>query len=184
MARTPWVPKEIFFTKGVGRHQNRLQSFELALRYAGIEKGNLVRVSSIFPPNCKIIDIEEGLRLLRPGQITFCVMARLSANEYGRMIGASVGIAFPADRNQYGYISECHAYGQEEIEIGDFAEDLASTMLATTLGVEFDPDKDYDERREIYLVSGKVVEALSFPCVATGMKGGYVTVISCVVFLE
>jgi arginine decarboxylase len=57
-------------------------------------------------------------------------------------------------------------------------------MLATTLGVEFDPDKDYDERREIYLVSGKVVEALSFPCVANGMKGGYVTVISCVVFLE
>jgi arginine decarboxylase len=143
-----------------------------------------VSVSSIFPPNCKIIDLEEGLKLLRPGEITFCVMARLSANEYGRMIGASVGVAFPADRDQYGYISEFHAYGQEEIEIGDFAEDLASTMLATTLGVEFDPDTDYDERREIYLMSGKVVEALSFPCVANGMKGGYVTVISCVVFLE
>ena len=178
------VPTKAFFTKGVGFHKNELQSYELALRDARIEKQNIVSVSSIFPPNCEIIDIEEGLKLLRSGQITFCVMARLSANEYGRMIGASVGIAFPADRNQYGYISEFHAYGQEEIEIGDFAEDLASTMLATTLGVEFDPDKDYDERREIYLVSGKVVEALSFPCVANGMKGGYVTVISCVVFLE
>ena len=178
------VPTKAFFTKGVGFHKNELQSYELALREARIEKQNIVSVSSIFPPHCEIIGIEEGLKFLRSGQITFCVMARLSANEYGRMIGASVGIAFPADRNQYGYISEFHAYGQEEIEIGDFAEDLASTMLATTLGVEFDPDKDYDERREIYLVSGKVVEALSFPCVANGMKGGYVTVISCVVFLE
>ena len=178
------VPTKAFFTKGVGFHKNELQSYELALRDARIEKQNIVSVSSIFPPNCEIIDIEEGLKLVRSGQIIFCVMARLSANEYGRMIGASVVIAFPADRNQYGYISEFQAYGQEEIEIGDFAEDLASTMLATTLGVEFDPDKDYDERREIYLVSGKVVEALSFPCVAKGMKCGYVTVISCVVFLE
>ena len=178
------VPTKAFFTKGVGFHKNELQSYELALRDARIEKQNIVSVSSIFPPNCEIIDPEEGLKLLSPGQITFCVMARLSANEYRRMIGASVGIAFPTDRNQYGYISEFHAYGQEEIEVGDFAEDLASTMLATTLGVEFDPDKDYDERREIYLMSGKVVEALSFPCVASGMKGGYVTAISCVVFLE
>ena len=178
------VPTKAFFTRGVGFHKNELQSYELALRDARIEKQNIVSVSSIFPPNCEIIDIEEGLKFLRPGQITFCVMARLSANEYGRMIGASVGVAFPADRDQYGYISEFHAYGQEETEIGDFAEDLASTMLATTLGVEFDPDTDYDERREIYLMSGKVVEALSFPCVSNGMKGGYVTVISCVVFLE
>jgi arginine decarboxylase len=178
------VPTKAFFTKGVGFHKNELQSYELALRDARIEKQNIVSVSSIFPPNCEIIDLDEGLKLLRPGQITFCVMARLSANEYGRMTGASVGVAFPADRDQYGYISEFHAYGQEEIEIGDFAEDLASTMLATTLGVEFDPDKDYDERREIYLMSGKVVEALSFPSVAKGMKGGYVTVVSCVVFLE
>jgi len=178
------VPTKAFFTKGVGFHKNELQSYELALRDARIETQNIVSVSSIFPPNCEIIGLEEGLKLLKPGQITYCVVARLSANEYGRMIGASVGIAFPTDRNQYGYISEFHAYGQEETEVGDFAEDLASTMLATTLGVEFDPDKDYDERREINQMSGKVVEALSFPCVARGRKGGYVTVISCVVFIE
>ena len=178
------VPTKAFLTKGVGFHRNELQSYELALRDARIEKQNIVSVSSIFPPNCEIIGLEEGLKHLVPGQITFCVMARLSANEYGRIIGASVGIAFPTDRNQYGYISEYHAYGKEEMEVGDFAEDLASTMLATTLGVEFDPDKDYDERREIYQMSGKVVEALSFPCVAKGRKGGYVTVISCVLFIE
>ena len=125
------VPSKAFFTKGAGFHKNELQSYELALRNAGIEKQNIVSVSSIFPPNCEIIGLEEGLKLLKPGQITFCVMARLSANEYGRMLGASVGIAFPSDRNQYGYISEYHAYGKEEVEVGDFAEDLASTMEET-----------------------------------------------------
>jgi arginine decarboxylase len=178
------VPAKAFFTKGIGFHKNELQSYELALRDARIEKQNLVSVSSIYPPQCELVDIAEGGKLLRPGQITFCVMARIGTNEYRRMIGASVGIAFPSERNQYGYISEVHAYGREETDLGDFAEDLASTMLATTLGVEFDPDQDYDERREIYLMSGKVVETLSFPCIAHGRKGGYVTAISCVVFVE
>ncbi len=179
-----FVPTKAFFTKGVGFHENELQSFELSLRDAKIETQNLVNVSSIYPPKCEIIGLEEGISLLAPGQITFCVMARLNTNEYKRLIGASVGIAFPSDRNHYGYISEGHAYGKDEQEIGDFAEDLASTMLATTLGVEFDPTKDYDERREIYLMSGKVVNSLSFPCVSHGRRGGYVTVISSVVFIR
>lgn len=179
-----FVPSKAFLTRGTGFHKNELQSYELALRDAHIEKLNLSSVSSIFPPNCEIITPQEGLKLLKPGQITFCVMAKLSTNEYGRMTGASIGIAFPSDRNNYGYISEYHAYGKDETELGDFAEDLASTMLATTHGVEFDPDTAYDERREIYLMSGKVVEALSYPCVAYGQKGGYITVISCVVFVQ
>jgi len=70
------VPKYMFFTKGVGMHKQRLQSFEIALRKAGIEKFNLVRVSSIFPPNCKIISREKGLAMLKPGQIVYCVMAQ------------------------------------------------------------------------------------------------------------
>lgn len=53
------VPKKVFFTRGVGIHKDKLASFELALRKAGIEKCNLVYVSSIFPPECKIISKEE-----------------------------------------------------------------------------------------------------------------------------
>ena len=70
------IPKEMFFTKGVGRHMHKLQSFELALRDAGIEKQNLVRVSSIYPTSCKIILAREGIPKLRPGAITFVVLAR------------------------------------------------------------------------------------------------------------
>ncbi len=178
-----FVPQKAFFTKGIGRHKNKLQSFELALRDAKIEKQNLVYVSSIFPPKCKVIPLEEGIKELLPGQITYCVMAKNSTDEKGRLVGAAVGIAFPADESHYGYISEHHAFGADEKEIGDFAEDLASTMLATTLGIEFDPEEDYDERREIYLMSGKIIDSMSAPCVTKGVENMWTTTISAVVFL-
>ena len=69
-----WVPKKVFFTKEVGVHKEKLQSFELALRKAGIEKFNIVKVSSIFPPNCKIISRNKGLEQLIPGEIVYCVL--------------------------------------------------------------------------------------------------------------
>ncbi|MFO8031819.1 MAG: pyruvoyl-dependent arginine decarboxylase [Desulfohalobiaceae bacterium] len=178
-----FVPSAAFFTKGIGRHKNQLQSFELALRDAKIEKLNLVYVSSIFPPKCKIISVEEGISQLQPGQITYCVMARNSTNEKGRLVGSAVGMAFPADESHYGYISEHHAFGADEQEIGDFAEDLASTMLATTLGIDFDPEKDYDERREIYLMSGAIIDSASAPCVTRGVAGLWTTTLSAAVFL-
>ncbi|MDQ7032530.1 MAG: arginine decarboxylase, pyruvoyl-dependent [Desulfonauticus sp.] len=178
-----FVPKKAFLTTGIGRHKNKLQSFELALRDARIEKQNLVYVSSILPPKCQFVDREEGIKLLHPGQITFCVMAKNATNEKGRLVGSAVGVAFPADTNQYGYISEHTTFGADEKEIGDFAEDLASTMLATTLGIEFDANTDYDERREIYLMSGKIVKSCSAPCVTAGVGGMWTTTISAVVFI-
>ena len=161
MTRMPLVPKEVFFTKGVGRHKNRLQSFELALRHSGIEKGNLVRVSSILPPGCKIIPKSKGLAKLAAGEVTFVVLAEASTDEPSRLVGAGVGLAQPARGEQYGYISEHHGYGMTEERLADFVEDIAATMLATTLGIEFDPGVAYDERKELYKMSGKIVrEAL------------------------
>ena len=178
-----FVPTKAFFTRGIGRHKNKLQSFELALRDAGIEKLNLVYVSSIYPPNCTLLTVEEGTALLNPGQITFCVMARNATDEKGRLVGSAVGMAFPASKDNYGYISEHTSFGKEEKEIGDFAEDLASTMLATTLGIDFNPETAYDERREIYMMSGKIIESKSLPSVTQGVSGMWTTTISAVVFL-
>jgi len=178
-----FVPKRAFFTTGIGYHKTKLQSFELALRDAGIEKLNLVYVSSILPPHCEIISVEEGQKALLPGQITFCVMARNATKEKERLLGASVGVAFPAEQRNYGYISEHTAYGEDEQEVGDFAEDLAATMLATTLGVDFDPETGYEERRNIYMMSGKIIDSDSAPCVTKGRAGLWTTTISAVVFL-
>lgn len=183
MANHPMVPTHAFFTKGVGVHKNKLQSFELALREAGIEKQNLVYVSSIYPPNCELVSLEEGVKALHPGQITFCVMARNQTNEKGRLVGSACGMAIPADKQHYGYISEHHSFGEEEKELGDFAEDLASTMLATTLGVDFDPEIGYDERREVYLMSGKIIDSISAPVSATGTGNMWTTTVSAVVFI-
>ena len=178
------VPKKIFFTKGVGRHKEKLQSLELALRKAGIEKCNLVRVSSIFPPNCKIVSRAQGVKLLEPGQIVFCVMSTNETNEPHRMISASVGLAVPAEQNHYGYLSEHHANGETDETSGDYSEDLAASMLASTLGIEFDPEKNYDERKEIYRMSGKIVTSRNTTQSARGDKNGlWSTVVAAAVFL-
>jgi arginine decarboxylase len=178
------VPQKIFFTKGVGKHKEKLQSLELALRKAGIEKCNLVSVSSIFPPNCRIIPKPQGIKLIQPGQIVFCVMSTNSTNEPNRMISASVGLAVPAEPNNYGYLSEHHANGETDEKSGDYAEDLAATMLASTLGIEFDPEKNYDERKEIYRMSGKIVKSRNTTQSAKGDKKGlWSTVVAAAVFL-
>jgi arginine decarboxylase len=178
------IPKRIFFTKGVGRHKEKLQSFEAALRDARIEKYNLVRVSSILPPNCKKISREAGIQELRPGQILYCVLSDNSSNEPNRLIAASVGCAIPADKGQYGYLSEHHSFGERENKAGEYAEDLAASMLATTLGVKFDVDKDYDKRKEVWRMSGKIVRTTNVTQSAiVGKDGLWTTVIAAAVFL-
>ena len=179
------IPKQIFFTKGVGIHKDRLASFELALRKAGIEKCNLVYVSSIFPPNCKIISKSKGLQLIKPGQITFCVMARSDTNEPNRLISSAVGLAVPKDREHYGYISEHHSCGETARKAGDYAEDLAATMLATTLGIAFDPDEAWDSRKQVYKASKYIFKSTNICQSAEGDKfGKWTTVIAAVVMLS
>jgi arginine decarboxylase len=178
------VPTKVFFTKGVGRHKDYLQSFELALRDASIEKSNLVYVSSIFPPGCKIISHSEGVALLHPGQITFCVMARNATNEPNRLVASSVGLAIPADISHYGYLSEHHPFGETDEKAGEYAEDLAATMLASTLGVEFDSNANWDEREMVYKMSGKIVKTSNITQSAQGEKNGlWTTVIAAAVFI-
>jgi arginine decarboxylase len=179
------VPKKIFFTKGVGKHKHELQSFELALRNAGIEKCNIVTVSSIIPPNCKIISRERGMKLLKPGEITYCVMSLNKTNEPNRLIGAAIGVATPREPHTYGYISEHHGFGETAQKAGDYAEDLAASMLATTLGIEFDPEKAWDERKQEYKMSGRFVRTQSIVQTAQGDKNGlWTTTIAAAVFLE
>ncbi|MDH4227623.1 MAG: arginine decarboxylase, pyruvoyl-dependent [Deltaproteobacteria bacterium] len=180
----PYVPKKMFFTKGVGVHKEELHSFELALRDAGIEKCNLVQVSSIFPPNCKRLPKSQGIKHLSPGQVTFCVLSRLTNNEPRRLMAASVGVAIPTDRKLYGYLSEHHAYGQTDSIAGDYAEDLAAAMLASTLGIELDENLGWDEKKEIYKISDKIVHTTNITQSAIVKSDGtYTTVLAAAVLL-
>src|SRR3989339_1761262 len=179
------TPSKIFFTRGVGVAKRQLMSLEMAFRNAGIEKFNLVTVSSILPPACQRITKEKGLEMLKPGEIVFCVMARNATNEPNRLIAASIGCAVPADKDQqYGYLSEHHSFGETDQKAGDYAEDLAATMLATTLGIEFDSNTAWDEREQIYKMSAKIIRTTNITQSALGNKDGlWKTVLSAAVFI-
>jgi arginine decarboxylase len=178
------TPRKLFLTKGVGIHREKLNSFELALRNASIAKYNLVAVSSIFPPQAKIITKKEGLKLLSPGQIVFTVMSKNATNEPNRLISASVGIAIPQDRKQYGYLSEHHAYGWTGHHAGEYAEDMAVDMLATTLGLEINLDKSWDENKEIWKVQGKIIRTRNITQSAKGHKEGlWTTVVAAAILI-
>ncbi len=178
------VPKELFLTKGAGKHREKLTSFELALRAAGIAACNLVRVSSIFPPGCKILSKAAGVRKLKPGQVTFVVMSETATREAHRLIAATVGVAIPRDRKLFGYLSEHHSFGENEETAGDYAEELAAEMLATTLGLDFDPDHSWDEKKEVYRLSNQIVRTQNVTQTAVGDKNGvWTTVIAAAVLV-
>jgi arginine decarboxylase len=177
------VPKIAFVTKGVGKHKEKLTSFEMALRDARIAEFNLVKVSSIFPAKCKLISTSGGLKLLKPGQVVYVVMSENATDEPNRLVAASVGMAIPKDPNRYGYLSEHHSFGQNDTLAGEYAEDLAAYMLATILNAPFDPDKSYDEQKDIWRISGHTVKTRNVTQSAVGDKNGlWTTVVAAVVF--
>jgi len=166
------VPASAFLTKGIGIHRHRLTSFELALRDADIEQQNLVSISSILPPHCKLLSRTEGVATMQPGEITFSVLARAETDEPGRRVHASIGLARPADPEMYGYIAEHHGFGMTADQSGEYAEDLAATMLASTLGIEFDPSAAWNERKKIYEHTQLIIDSLSITAAAQGDETG------------
>ena len=177
------VPTHMFLTRGVGVHREKLASFEEALRSAGVAYCNLVSVSSIYPPSCKIIPRRRGETLLHPGEVTHCVMARSETNERNRLISASIGLAIPTDRRTYGYLSEHHAYVETDEESGEYTEDLAAQMLATTLGIEFDPNIAWKEREQVFKMGGKIVRTLNITQSAIGKANRWTTVVALAAFI-
>ncbi len=179
------IPSLVFLTKGSGKDRNKLSSFEMALRDAKIAALNIVRVSSIFPPHAKLISLKEGQQYIRPGMITHVVLSENSTNEPHRLIAASVGLAIPQNPNHYGYLSEHHSFGEIEKKAGDYAEDMAAEMLASTLGVPFDPDKSWDEKKEVFKISKDIVNTRNITQTAVGDKNGlWTTVVAGAVLIE
>ena len=178
-----FVPRELFLTKGKGIHKEKLVSFEMALRDAGVAEFNLVRVSSIFPPKCSIITPEVGLAKLSCGQVVFVVLSEASVREQNRLAAASVGISLPKDKSIQGYLSEHHSYGETEQEAGDYAEDLAAQMLATTLGIPVDSNLHWDDRKETWKMEDQIVSTTNITQSAVGKNDVWTTVIAAAVLI-
>jgi arginine decarboxylase len=177
------VPKRVFLTKGLGRHKYQLKSFEEALRTAGVAQQNLVQVSSILPPKCKVVSRENGLKSLKPGEICYCVLARSDTNEHGRIVASGIGVAVPRDHSRWGYLSEVHGYGMNQQDAADMAEDLAAGMLGTTLGLEVDPNKAWSEKEQVYKSSGLIIRTTNITQTARGQQDLWTTTVALAVFL-
>ena len=123
--------------------------------------------------------------MVQAGEITFVVLARNSTNEPHRLVVSSIGVAMPSGKNQYGYLSEHHAYGQTDDKAGDYSEDLAATMLATTMGIQFDPETAWDERKQLFKTSGTIIKTANITQSATGDKNGlWTTTVAAAVFVR
>jgi arginine decarboxylase len=177
------VPRYFFLTKGVGRHKESLSSFELALRDAGINRFNLVTVSSIIPPGCKQLPRDQGVEMLKPGEMVFLVLARNSTNEPHRLVASSIGVAIPSNPTEYGFLSEHHSFGQTDEDAGAYSEDLAATMLATTMGLSFDVNADWDEREQVFKASGRIIKTANVTQSAIGDKNVWTSVVAAAVFV-
>jgi arginine decarboxylase len=177
------VPKNFFLVKGVGRHKENLASFEVALKDAGMSSFNLVTVSSIIPPGCRQITREQGVEQLKPGEIVYLVLARNSTNEPHRLVASSIGMAIPKDETVHGYLSEWHGYGVTDEEAGEYSEDLAAQMLASTLGLDFDINTSWDEREQVFKSSGKIIRTANITQSAVAQKGQWTTVVAGAVFI-
>jgi arginine decarboxylase len=153
------IPKHFFLTKGVGIHKKELRAFENALRDAGVQMCNLVKVSSIIAPNCERISLEEGVKHLKPGEVTFAVIAESITNEPGQLIGAAVGMAHPKDKNLYGYMTEVEeAIGRTEDDLAQDVEEMAIENLVTEWGYkDFDGDDVWKKGKKNYTLYDRKV---------------------------
>lgn len=178
------IAKQLFLTRGKGIHKDKLTSFEYALRDAGVAHTNLVLISSIFPPHARLIPRDEGLKLIQPGQIAFAIYSKNQTNEPHRLCSASVGLARPRDPDRYGYLSEYISFGQTEQQAGDYAEDIAARMLASSMGLPFDIDESWDENLEQWTISGQIYDSTNITQTAAGDSDGrWTTVFAAAVLL-
>lgn len=179
------VPKRIFFVKGKGFSTNsELRSFEEALRDARIEKFNIVRVSSIIPPYCKEVGKEEGLKELKAGQIIYSVMSKISSNKRDKVISASIGVAKPLKKEDYGYLSEKHSIDEDPKIVSKLTEELAVEMFATTHGYSIDSNVSFKENKEIFKDDKKILETKSITeSTLVKIEGEWATVIAAAIFI-
>jgi arginine decarboxylase len=81
---------------------SELNAFDVALLKSGVGNTNLVKMSSILPPNClKVSEIK-----LPAGDLVPVAYAAITSSKKGEVISAAVAIAIPKDKTKNGLIME------------------------------------------------------------------------------
>jgi len=179
------VPTKFFLTKGTGIHQKELRAFENALRDAGIHTCNLIKTSSIIPPGCKRISVEEGMKQIPPGMITFAVLAQSITNEPGQLVTAGIGMALPADDTHHGYLTEAEEImGRTEDDVEQDVIEMALENLVTEWNPKFDGETAYRKGKKNYTLEGRDIKVDSVVQSARGAEQNqYTVVVAAAVFI-
>jgi len=100
-------------TVGHAEGGSTLNAFDNALLAAGIGNINLVKISSILPPDVPVIELPK----IKPGALVPTAYAAMTSDVPGETVAAAVGYAVPDDPAKNGVIMEFHGHaGQAEAE--------------------------------------------------------------------
>ena len=94
-------------TAGHAEGGTTLNAFDNALLAAGIGNINLVKISSILPPDVPVIELPK----IQPGALIPTAYAAITSETPGEIIAAAVGYAVPDDPAKNGVIMEFHGVG-------------------------------------------------------------------------
>src|SRR3989475_3359875 len=97
-------------TAGHAEGGTPLNAFDNALLAAGIGNINLVKISSILPPDIPVVDLPK----IKPGALVPTAYAAMTSEVPGETIAAAVGYAIPDDPAKNGVIMEFHGHGTRE----------------------------------------------------------------------
>lgn len=135
---------DIKIVKGVGIGKTSLSAFDCALKNAGVYNYNLIRLSSIIPPNCTVTKTKQyKSQVSEYGHKLYMVMANIGSNEKGAYIAAGIGW-YQLDSDHRGMFCEHSVLGNTkkgvETEITQKINDSLSDFC-TFRNLKFDPKK-------------------------------------------
>ncbi|PYN98544.1 MAG: arginine decarboxylase, pyruvoyl-dependent [Candidatus Rokuibacteriota bacterium] len=120
-------------TTGHAEGGTPLNAFDNALLAAGIGNINLIKISSILPPDVPVIELPK----IKPGALIPTAYAAVTSEIPGERLAAAVGYAIPDDPAKNGVIMEFHGHGTREQ-----AERAIEAMLEEAFRVRGEPIRE------------------------------------------
>lgn len=113
---------EVSLTKGASEGPTKLNAFDNALLEAEIGNVNLIPVSSMLPPNTRIIPMPK----LQPGEMTNCVLAHQYSENPGDKIAAVIAFC---QAEEMGCVIELTGINKTQTELKEEAKYMAEYMM-------------------------------------------------------
>ena len=117
-------------TAGHAEGGTALNAFDNALLAAGIGNVNLIKISSILPPDVPVVDLPK----IKPGALVPTAYAAITSETPGETVTAAVGYALTDDPTKNGVIMEFHG-----VTTRDEAERQIRAMLDEAFRVRGEP---------------------------------------------